>query len=411
MKRIFNSCLILALVLLCHGSWGQTNRYQFKRELSGVSDSWHRLVLPSDLFGRAKEDFSDLRIIGLRTNRDTVVVPYLLQVLEEEKQRQEVAFKLLNQSRQGNRYFFTLEVPALEEINRIELSFQEKNFDRKIVLEGSQGMENWFTILEDYRIVSISNPSTTYAFSTLHFSRSDYRYYRISFSADQEPVLTTAKVVSEKIKPGQYRTYPLQAITEQEEKKRKETVVDVSLVGKVPVSYIHLAVQDTVDYYRPVKIQYLADSAETAKGWRYYYKTVMADVLSSLEDGAFYFPNTLSSKWRILIDNQDNAPLRIEAVTVKGNVYELIARFPEAETYYLLYGNETAIRPVYDLENFKERIPADLKALQLGEEQQIGQGSLVQASPLFQDQRWLWAVIIIMILLLGWFSVKMIRKA
>jgi hypothetical protein len=129
--------------------------------------------------------------------------------------------------------------------------------------------------------------------------------------------------------------------------------------------------------------------------------------LSSLEDGGFYFSDIKASRLRIIIENGDNAPLDLGAVSVRGNVYELTARFPQAEAYYLLYGNKAAQRPNYDLENFTDKIPAGLKELQLGEEQLIDQGRIAQAGPLFQDQRWLWAIMGFMMLLL----LKMIKKA
>src|SRR5690606_40823506 len=57
-------------------------------------------------------------------------------------------------------YFFTFEMPAREPINQLYLQFKEKNFDWKIRLEGSHDQQEWFTIADDYRIVSISNQLT-----------------------------------------------------------------------------------------------------------------------------------------------------------------------------------------------------------------------------------------------------------
>lgn len=409
MKLSLKYSLALIILLLCQYSYGQSNGYQYRRALTEVRDSWHRLELPDELFEKAKKDLSDLRIIGLRHGGDTVIVPYLLRVLDAAQQQEEIAFNIINESRQGRRYYFTLEVPASQEINRINLSFKEKNFDRSLLLEGSQQLGEWFTILEDYRIVSISNASTDYAFTSLHFPTSKYRYYRLSFTAEQKPALKAAKILAEKQPQGKLRSYSLQGRTIREEKKR--TVLDLQLPSRLPLSYIGLTVKDTIDYYRPISIQYLRDSTHTAKGWKYHYQNITKGVLSSLEDGAFHFPTTLAGKLRIIIENQDNAALQIGAVTVKGNVHELTARFPEAEAYYLLYGNEAAQRPSYDLEIFADKIPAALGELQIGEEQTIVQESPALASPLFQDQRWLWSIMGIMMLLLGWFSIKMIRKA
>jgi uncharacterized membrane protein len=48
--------------------------------------------------------------------------------------------------------------------------------------------------------------------------------------------------------------------------------------------------------------------------------------------------------------------------------------------------------------------------LQLGDEQIIGKAVSNKRAPLFQDKLWLWGIMALIILILGWFSVKMIKK-
>jgi hypothetical protein len=64
--------------------------------------------------------------------------------------------------------------------------------------------------------------------------------------------------------------------------------------------------------------------------------------------------------------NQDNQPLTIDTIKVKGYEHELIARFAEQASYFLTYGNKTAASPHYDLDCFADKIPETLLALELG---------------------------------------------
>jgi hypothetical protein len=409
MKLRFN--YLAFLLLLCAFAYGQEPGYLFKRELQGVTDPWHRLSIPNQLFGKLNPDLSDLRLIGLREQGDTVTVPYLLRVLEEERQQLEVPFNRLNESRQGSRYFFTLEVPEPAAINSIRLNFQENNFDRRLMLEGSHDQQEWFGIIDDYRILSIHNADTDYTFTTLRFPESNYRYYRVSFRAESAPVLQTARLISEEVKPGSYRTYAIKESSSRKDRKEKITVLDIKLPYQVPVSFMQLAVKDTVEYYRPITIQYLSDSSHSPKGWKYFYTTAFSGVLSSLEPARFRFPHIMARQFRILIYNQDNEPLVLGEVRVQGSVHELVGRFPEAQTYFLLYGNPEARPPRYDLGNFTDKIPADVNPLVLGGEEVLAQDMLAKSKPLFQDERWLWAIMGLLILLLGAFSLKMIKKA
>ena len=96
-------------------------------------------------------------------------MPYLLRTTAEEVRSRELAFELLNTSRNNTAYFFTFETPGDMAINQVRLDFEQSNFDWNVRLEGSSNQNEWFTLLEDYRIVGIRNERTIYQFTTLNF--------------------------------------------------------------------------------------------------------------------------------------------------------------------------------------------------------------------------------------------------
>jgi hypothetical protein len=46
----------------------------------------------------------------------------------------------------------------------------------------------------------------------------------------------------------------------------------------------------------------------------------------------------------------------------------------------------------------------------LGDEQLTGKEQLAKKAPLFRNKLWLWAVMALIILILGWFSINMIKR-
>ena len=40
----------------------QIDRYTYKSELNGVTNTWHKIIVPNTVFGKVKSDFSDIRI-------------------------------------------------------------------------------------------------------------------------------------------------------------------------------------------------------------------------------------------------------------------------------------------------------------------------------------------------------------
>ena len=124
----------------------------------------------------------------------------------------------------------------------------------------------------------------------------------------------------------------------------------------------------------------------------------------------FRFESTILQKLKISIYNHDNKPLTIDTITANGYVHELIVRFTEPATYFLTFGNKNALKPSYDIERFTLKVPNNLIPLNLGEEQLIDKKEVFEKEPLFKNKNWLWAVMVVIILVLGWFSVKMIKS-
>lgn len=403
--------LTYLLLLFCSYSFGQIKQYSYKRELLGIKDQWHKVVLPNEVFGKVSHNLSDIRIFGLTESNDTIEAPYILQLATEKISQKDVTFNLINKSKNNKGYYLTFEIPTENHVNQIKLEFKQQNFDWRLAIEGSQNQQEWFSIIEDYRILSIKNELTDFQFTKVTFPSSKYRYFRLLIKSEKKPELITAKILLNEIIDGSFRNYIINSVKIDEEKQNKQTVINIDLKSSVPVCNLKICVKDTFDYYRPVTIKYLTDSIKTQKGWKYNYSTLTSGMLNSIEKNEFNFNSTTLQKLKIIIENQDNEPLQIDSLVVKGYVHELIVRFIDPATYYLTYGNNQVSSPHYDIDHFADKIsPTSLTALKLGDEQLIKKEPIQKTEPLFQNKIWLWAVMTIIIILLGWFSLKMIRQ-
>jgi len=69
-------------------------------------------------------------------------------------------------------------------------------------------------------------------------------------------------------------------------------------------------------------------------------------------------------------------------------------------------------RPQYDIARFTDKIPESPPVISLGKERVLsGEEEQPAVHPLFANKAWLWAVMVVIIGLLGWFSFRMMRKA
>ena len=400
---------LLPLLWLTTISYGQkVDQYSYQRVLEGVTEQWHHIVLPDEIFGKVSSDLSDIRIFGVDANNDTLEAPYLLQVAAEKVVNTAVPFRRLNTAHNQSGFYFTFEVPTAAAINQIKLDFEQQNFDWRLQLEGSQDQSEWYTIVKDYRILSIKNDNTDYQFTTVNFPQSKYRYLRIRIVSKEAPALKTASITMRELAEGAYRTYPIQTSETTQNKQTRQTEIDLILPLPVPLSELKIEVLDRFDYYRSVTIQYCTDSIKTEKGWKYNYRTMSSGTLNSLEDNTFKLSGTtIARRLKILIHNQDNQALNIGAITPRGYVHQLIARFNTPATYHLTYGNAYAAKPQYDIARFPDKIPSVTTALNLGEEVTIARIEEVKPAPLFENKIFLWAVMLFIIVLLGGFTLKM----
>ncbi len=400
---------IFLLISVFSYASAQMQDYSYKRELINITNVWHKVILPKDLYKNASRNLSDLRVFGITATHDTIEASYLLNLNSEKIDRTKINFKILNTTKNEKGSYFTLEVPKEEAINQLQLDFRQFNFDWRVLLEGSQNQSDWFTIVDDYRILSIKNAETFYQYTNITFPNSKYHFFRLLIKTNEKPVLRNVGAYFNRIYDGNYIRYAIKPISTTQNSSNQSTSLTISLKNIVPVSYVNIHVNNPFDYYRPVTIQYVSDSIKSQKGYIYTYRSLTHGTLNSIETNQFKFKPTILKKLKITFDNEDNQPLNIDSVEVKGYAYELIVRFTEPATYYLTYGNPTAYIPNYDIERFATKVPDTLVPLTLGDELPIEKQLPLKKQALFENKFWLWGLIILMVLLLGGFTLKMMR--
>ena len=344
--------LILCFLFITFSGLAQTDDFKYRQEIFEVKGQWNRIVLSEESYSKIEPDGSDLRIIGLN-GEDTLSIPFLLKTGKELSIPESRIFKIINRTTKENRYFYTLRTGQNENnsnsINSIELDFERENFDWRVRLEGSNDQKEWFTILEDYRIVSIKNALTDYSFSRLAFSSIEYDYFRISLESDKDPLLNQATLLEDIGKNDIYQEYNFSFTETQDDTPDNRSMITIDLMQDVPVSKIWYEVDANYDYFRAVKTEILVDSVETEKGWKRNYRSFPNNaVISSLEEPFIEIPNILTSGIRLTIYHKDDEPLDLTLKKIEGIPYKLTARFDQ-KVYpcFLLMGNSRISKPPF----------------------------------------------------------------
>lgn len=411
MRQICNAIISSVCVLFCSIAYGQMDSYQYKRELSDVSAQWHTIVLPDEVFGKVNQQLSDIRIFGITASKDTVEAPYLLNINGHKSVYNDLIFRIINTSHTQRGHYITFEADEIQLINQIKLDVGQKNFDWQVSLEGSQDLKQWFTILENYRIMSIHNEYSDFQFTTLVFPDSKYRYFRLHVKSKEKPDIKKVSLSKKEFSEGLLKNFPVQRIAQTDNRQSRQSEIEVNLSMPARLSQLTVKAADTYDYYRPVTITFLNDSTKTEKGWIYHFKTLTSGILSSKEENTFKFGSTTLQKLKIIIENQNNQPLTIHEVEAGGYQHELLARFSQSGTFFLVYGNVSAQKPQYDIAYFNNQIPENPPLLKLGEGVPVFETETSATENFFNKKLWLWLVLIAIVILMGWFTVRMMLRS
>ncbi len=403
---------LLAFILLSCGTvnlFPQLQDYKFRHEITEITDSWHQVYLPDELFSSVQPDFDDIRIIGITAENDTIEAPFIIKKQSDKLLFLDMPFRLINQVKSGTRYYSSFATRKNEPINQINLDLSDENYNLSVRLEGSNNRYKWYEIIDDYRIVGISNDFVKYSFNKIMFPDAQYKFYRVSWESSNKNKLLSATLEQCDLIKGK-SVFFNSHYKVQEDPNAKLTIVDITLEKTMPVSKITIETANNFDFYRPITVQKVIDSVKIKEEWQIYYSDIYSNVLSSLEKPVYRIPENITNKLRILIYNNDNEPLTIKNIDLEGDVYSLNARFTKEAKYYLYYGNPHANKPEYDIKYFGENIPNNLKTVSLGKVE-----TLIKPATSLGLKKvkklWLWIVMGLIVIILGGFTIHMIKNS
>lgn len=407
MQLLKNKKWLLCFLIVWTGYFSYGQGY-YEHSVNSVTNQWHRVDLPVASFGRLNDSYASIRIFGKDNNGSAVEQPYLLIKDQPRTILRAVPSAIINRTRKGNDHYFTFKISDQPMLSQVNLDLENDDFDWKVLLEGSMDQKEWFTITEDYRIVALPEK---YRFTRLDFDPVNYPFLRAKINASEKPVLSAVTINTASITTGTYENWLPKSISHEPVSKTKTSELLIDLGKTVPVSYLKINPEVDYDYYRNFSVYFLKDSIRTETGWRERWTNAGSGTLSSFGNNVFIIDEGLTSKIKVTIQNQDNQMLDISAVAVKGAEHYLLARFDGKPPYALQYGNQKLNYPRYDLANFKKNIPEKPTPVQLGKAVYRKVTDEDASTPLFANSLWLYLLMGFIILVLGGFTMSMIKNA
>lgn len=405
----------VTLLFISNPLFAQLSKYDCKRKLERVEkEGWYSIELTPEILAKSVSALNDIRLYRLM-DKDAVEIPYLLEWLGNKIEEKEVSLELINNTYiQKCCSYVTLKFHDKRSINKIRLEVAEEIFDKTLKIEGSVDNVEWFTIKENLRIVGFRSNKHSYKYTTLDFPLSEYNYFRLVFDDEHSPrvtVVTTYAYETHYIE-GSYCELGINEWEKIDKKDEKTTEIIMYFHYKYFIDNVLIEPKIDKVFYRNLNIYYPGSIIKTPKGDIENWTLLNTTVFSSKETKPIDCHNIQANKIKVEIINNDNVPLEIVNVKAFGEECRLVAQLPVANNLFLVYGKDNERAPRYDLIHFKDKIPPELKTISLGSEIKIEKdsGKEEKKKPLLTNKLWLWGSMMVIIILIAFFSFKMITS-
>jgi hypothetical protein len=431
MKKVKCSFFLLAglfFLVLKNPVKAQTYRWEARMADSVLKEGFYNIVLQPEIGAKLKNDFSDIRIL----DSENYEVPYIQKT--EEPYFTESRFKeypiVSKEIIENCCTKLTIKNPGKKPINNICLMLKNSDAVKVARMAGSDDGINWFGVKRYEVFYNQYSASDTKVVNYINFPMTDYLYYRFEiidrgywdedrwayWYADRwsYPVnILKVGYYESNLKEGKYLNVSAPSFEQADSNKQKRTFIKIDFDDNYSVNRIRFVLKGS-RYYKRMAI--LAKKIKASKRSAEYFEPIYSFELNSYSLNEFDLSNFREKECYLIIDNDDNRPLKLNAIEVWQLTHYLKTYLEKGKQYKLVYGDSLAQAPVYDLRHFVDSIPTILPTLPVStlEEKSLNTNQIkkeqIKEARWFEDKVFIWVAIGAMALFLFFMSWKMLGE-
>lgn len=407
---IRKSIKTLLAVLACVGTFSvQAQDYNWSSPLDSVGeDGFYKLILKPDVTSRTLTDnYADIRIY----DQNKKVVPYLLQEEwnNDKKWFEEyvVLSKEINPERSTK---VIIHNPKKNSIDNFSLVVKNNNAYKLAKLSGSDDNQNWYFITDNYSLSMMHDQQGVVSEKRINFPLSNYEYYKLEVNDSASAPLNILKVgyYATAVETAKQILLPTPVIHQADSLKSKQTFVEFNFNSNFHINTLRFGINGPKFYKRKAILYKVERSIKGSAQLAEYFSFD----LHSDEENVISIPEIYGRNFLIVIENGDNESLTIASIKAYQSTRYLVAYLKKNDQYILSLGNKKAEVPLYDLESFRDSIPAVLPEIkpvsfELVKKEQV---KAEIKEEWFKSKIWIWSALAVVIALLGLISYRMIKE-
>ena len=379
-----------------------SQKFKASAEIDSVPENgFYKILLSPELISYSNSDYADIRLFDSKGKE----VPYLLK---EEALATSVSgfteYKLLENKHLPDKKLtrIWIENPSKKIISSLGVVVRNTEITKEITLKGSDNKTDWY-IIQKSSFYSGDKFNETSEIITLNFPNSDYQYFEISINDQKKDPIQVLKVgyYGSQLYNGTYTQIPVKEI-QQTDSSNKHSYIHIKFAIPYELSRLELEIDGPELYQRNCIVgQNVSNKHESTFEIEDQFEIV------SNKPAVWETSKLNVSELTLIIENADNAPLKLKEVKAFQLNKYIIVKLTKNEEYTVKTGNSQLSFPDYDLKYFTENIPEEVSVLKT---RNLSVSSTQEASKTIFSKTVLWAVIIVVIGLLGFFSIKLVRE-
>lgn len=360
---------------------------------SASPTNYSLLEIPDEVISQTQKDYPDLRIYS-----GTEEIPYALlneQELNPPQLSEPASLSNRGIDAQGN-LVFELNNPQGKALRQIRWFTRDKNFIRRLRVEGSHDRRDWIVLSSNSIIFDLAQKNAN-SHLEVELSDSNFPVFRVTvfregngeFNPERaELVFTNSLPTKEQLKDRSYDS-------EMESTKDNIQIYTFDLKSNLPTKEIEF-ISDQQNFNRRVEVL----TSDNKKDWKLIVQgeiyAFSLGQISAKQQTLKFFGAQRYLKLRVY--NQDNLPLKITEIKIRG-VNPVVVFASTAEKPTFLYWNSNQLKaPSYDIQRFKGNLDfSKLSWASLGAAEQNQEYKFVDTRPWTERNDWLLKAILIVV--------------
>jgi hypothetical protein len=297
--------------------------------------------------------------------------------------------------------------PGIEKISNLYLTLKNTSVSRFAALSGSDDNKKWFSIADSLLLRQPELFSDNKVALNITFPLVNYAYFRLTIDDGKRDPLN----ILEALNYDTAMPVSIQRFIENPKASFHQTdsagfsLIRVDNGNNFHFSKLNIHISSPKYFERRTRLYtlYMGNIHSILQA------TPVADfLLSSGNYRGYEVPLMKDSVFYLLLENNDNPPVQVEAISTEQENKEIIAYLEKGKNYQLMFDDLNGVAATYDLRQFQSLIPKSIWRLNTGEIKAICSNSAISQTKK-NINWWIWPTILVVIILLSYLTWRLTR--